>query len=208
MQDDVSRETFLITLQEGLEFLSLTLPPEVLTKSATLYSLLLQWNRTHNLTRITDPASAARRHFVESFALLCIHGALPRDGCCADIGSGAGFPGLPLAMACPSLSWTLVEKVKKKAAFLTFAAATLDLTNVSVCATDARDLNNSFDLITFRALSSDSSFITELVPLLSPNGHFALFLGPEQPLPCGFFGAEFTINLHDRSFRIALLRPR
>jgi 16S rRNA (guanine527-N7)-methyltransferase len=207
VQNNVSRETFLAALQESLFSLSIILPPAVLSKSADLYALLLLWNRTHNLTRITDPVEAARRHFAESFVLLSVPEALPEGGRCADIGSGAGFPGLPLAMARPDLSWTLVEKVGKKASFLIFAAATLGLTNVTVRAVDARRLPDRFDRVTFRALSSDPSFIAELIPLLSPDGQFALFLGPEQAVPARFFGTESSISLHDRSFRIALLRP-
>lgn len=207
MLDNVSRETFITALQAGVSTLPLFLSPEVLSKSLSLYDLLLQWNRTHNLTRITAPAEVAQRHFAESFSLLSLPEALPTRGRCADIGSGAGFPGLPLAIARPDLSWTLVEKVGKKASFLTFAAATLGLSNVTVRAVDARQLTDRFDRITFRALSSDPSFIAELATLLSPDGQLALFLGPEQSLPSGFFGTEFPVNVNDRSFRVALLKP-
>jgi 16S rRNA (guanine527-N7)-methyltransferase len=208
MQSDVSRETFLATLGDGLAELGRPFSSSVLSQSADLYALLLQWNRTHNLTRITDPAEAAIRHFAESFSLLSVPDAFVGVSRCADIGSGAGFPGLPLAMARPDLSWTLVEKVTKKAAFLTFAAATLGLSNVTVRGDDARRLTEQFDLITFRALSSDTSFIVSLVPLLSPTGRFALYLGPEQSVPGFLSGTEYPFRFGSRSFRIALVRPR
>jgi hypothetical protein len=73
---------------------------------------------------------------------------------------------------------------------------------------DARRLTERFDLITFRALSSDTSFISSLVPLLSPAGRFALYLGPEQTFPEFLVGTDYPIRLGDRSFRIALVRPR
>ncbi len=208
MHGDVSRETFISTLDKSLAELGLSLPSSAVARSADLYALLVQWNRTHNLTRITDPAEAATRHFAESFALLSVPEVFIGVSRCADIGSGAGFPGLPLSMALPSLSWTLVEKVSKKAAFITFAAATLGLSNVTVRGDDARRLTERFDLITFRALSSNPAFIASLIPLLSQDGRFALYLGPEQVLPEQFAGTEHLIHLDGRSFRIALVRPR
>lgn len=208
MHGDVSRETFISALDNGLVELGLSLPSSVVARSAALYALLIQWNCTHNLTRITDPAEAATRHFAESFALLSVPEVFSGVSECADIGSGAGFPGLPLSMALPSLSWTLVEKVSKKAAFITFAAATLGLSNVTVRGEDARRLSERFDLITFRALSSDPAFIISLIPLLSQGGRFALYLGPEQAIPEQLVGIEHLIRLGERSFRIALVRPR
>ncbi len=208
MQVDVSRETFRAALDAGLDELSLPLPEQVREKSGDLYSLLFDWNRVHNLTRVVEPAEAARRHFVESWSLLTVPGLFEGVRSCADIGSGAGFPGLPLALALPGIHWTLIEKAQKKAAYLTFAAAALKVNNVSVLCADARKTAERFDLITFRALTSDDRFILDLAALLSPAGRFVLFLGPAQQAPDGFAGEELSVALGDRTLRLVVGRPR
>lgn len=206
MAGDVSRETFRTTLDVGLTALGLSLPEEALQKSVELYALLLEWNRVHNLTRISDPAEAACRHFVESWASLVLPGIFDGVSSVADIGSGAGFPGLPLALARPDVLFTLVEKAPKKAAYLSFVSASLNLRNVSVRSVDARHLSDRFDLVTFRALTSDDRFISDLASLLVPAGRLLLFLGPTQKIPAGFDGLEQDIFLSGKRLRFALLR--
>lgn len=208
MQVDVSRETFRAALDAGLDELSLPLPEQVREKGADLYSLLSDWNRTHNLTRVIDPAEAARRHFVESWSLLTVPGLFEGVRSCADIGSGAGFPGLPLALALPGIHWTLIEKVRKKAAYLTFASAAMGAGNVSVLCADARKTAERFDVITFRALTSNDRLIHELSTLLSPAGLFVLFLGPSQQPPDGFVAEEHLFSLGARTVRLLIGRPR
>ncbi|HNT27528.1 MAG TPA: 16S rRNA (guanine(527)-N(7))-methyltransferase RsmG [bacterium] len=205
MAIDVSRETFRAALDSGLTELGLSLSEEVLQKSADLYALLLEWNRVHNLTRISDPVEAAHRHFVESWASLLLPGLFDGVSSVADIGSGAGFPGLPLALARPDTSFTLVEKAPKKAAYLSFAAASLKMENISIRCADARRLSDRFDLVTFRALTSDDRFVGEMTPLLSPGGRLLLFLGPSQKIPSGLTGHERTIILSGKKTRFALL---
>ena len=91
------------------------------------FRLLERWNRRINLTRISDPVDAARRHYGESAFL---HRELPAAASFVDVGSGAGFPGLPFAAFRPSSTVTLVESIRKKAAFL--REATRDMPNVHV----------------------------------------------------------------------------
>ena len=105
------------------------------------YSLLLT-HRTHRLTTITDPAHAAIKHFLDSLTALLLREIQPGERV-ADIGSGAGFPGLVLAVARPHASYTLVESSLKRAAFLREAAAYLGLTNVEVIADRAETLGRS-----------------------------------------------------------------
>jgi len=202
---DVSRETFRAALNSGLAELGISLPEMVLQKSADLYALLLEWNRVHNLTRISEPAEAAHRHFVESWAPLLLPGVFDGVSSVADIGSGAGFPGLPLALARPDISFSLVEKAPKKAAYLSFAAASLGLDNISVRCADARKISDRFDLVTFRALTSDDRFIDEMTSLLVPGGRLLLFLGPSQKSPCGFSGEERTVLFSGKKTRLVLL---
>jgi 16S rRNA (guanine527-N7)-methyltransferase len=205
--DDVSRETFRTALDAGLAELSIDLPPEIREKSAVLYALLLEWNRVHNLTRIVDAAEAARRHFIESWIPLLLPGLFDGVVSGADIGSGAGFPGLPLALALPRLRWTLVESSRKKAAYLTFAAATLGMKNLSVRCADARRIDDRFDLVTFRALTSDQRFTEDIARLRAPGGRLLLFLGPEQTIPPFLAMTEHRYAAGDRTLRFALSDP-
>ncbi len=86
---------------------------------AVHFALLLRWNRTHNLTRITDPDEAARRHYLDCLVPLL---AWDAPASFADVGAGAGFPGLLAALAWPAAAATLVEPAAKRASFLRLAA--------------------------------------------------------------------------------------
>ena len=96
----------------------------LLDASAVHYELLVRWNRTHNLTRITDAPDAARRHYLDCLLPLQL---LDRPASLADIGSGAGFPGLLAAATWPDAETTLVEPAQKRASFLRVAAAAMGL---------------------------------------------------------------------------------
>ena len=92
---------------------------------------LLDWNRRVNLTAITDPLEIVHKHFLDSLALIACCG-FQTGGSIIDVGSGAGFPGLPIALARPDLQVTLLEATRKKCDFLRHLVATLGVGNVSV----------------------------------------------------------------------------
>lgn len=95
-------------------------------------ALLLEANRSFNLTSITDPDAAWERHVLDSLTLLPLLAELPDDARVIDVGSGGGVPGIPLAITMPRVRFTLLEATGKKAAFLTRTAAALGLANVEV----------------------------------------------------------------------------
>lgn len=121
--------------------------------------LLMQWNRVHNLTGYKDAAS------IEHYLLDSLYPVtfLPKTIKTAmDIGTGAGFPGMILAIAQPDVSWTLVEPMQKRASFLQFVKATLNLDNVTVENCRVEALTPAvFDLITSRAVT-DTGALLEL----------------------------------------------
>ena len=124
-------DQFIASLASFSPEFGLTLSPEQVTQCGRHYELLLKWNRHCNLTRITAPAEAARWHFCESlFAarFLAVSAGI------ADLGSGAGFPGIPLAIVLPQLPIKLVEINQKKVFFLREAIRSLGLTNTEVLA--------------------------------------------------------------------------
>jgi 16S rRNA (guanine527-N7)-methyltransferase len=128
----------------------------------THYQLLLRWNRTLNLTSIKKMEKAVERHYCESL-FLGTH--LPQGRLrIADIGSGAGFPGFPVAVLRPDCSVTLIESHQRKAVFL--REASRKLPNVRVLARRAEDVNEQFDWAASRAVSyADlASFLKNLAP--------------------------------------------
>jgi 16S rRNA (guanine527-N7)-methyltransferase len=144
-------------------------------------TLLLQWNKRISLTTVTDPVEVVRFHFGES---LFAASAVPiRGGRLADVGSGAGFPGLALRLADPELSVTLIESNAKKATFLSEIVRDLKLEHVEVARTRMADLSPEgagFDFIIARALGQHDELLTWARKSLSVNGKVVLWLGEED----------------------------
>ena len=142
--------------------------------------LLLAWNGKISLTKITDPVEIVRFHFGES--LVAASALRIRDGRLADVGSGAGFPGLPLAMAIPGLHATLIEANAKKAAFLSEVVRRLYLSNVVVLRSRMEDVRGvePFNFICARAIGKHANLIRWSREKLTPNGRLVLFLGEED----------------------------
>ena len=136
------------------------------------YSVLLQrWNARTNLTAIRDEDSMLRHHFAE-----CIAAAqgLPIDsGTLLDFGSGAGFPGIPIALCKPEIHVTLAESQGKKTAFLREAIRTLGL-STQVYADRAEKLGKTFDLVTLRAVDKMETAIEAATALVRPGGWLVL----------------------------------
>ncbi|HTV57260.1 MAG TPA: 16S rRNA (guanine(527)-N(7))-methyltransferase RsmG [Verrucomicrobiae bacterium] len=140
-------------------------------------ALLLRWNRKVALTTVVEPSEIVRFHFGESLFALSL---LPiTQGRLADLGSGAGFPGLALKLASPDLHVTLVESNVKKAAFLSEAIRLLGLQHAEVFRGRVEDFPatlGSFDLVTARALGSHDEVLHWAMERLSPGGRLALWI--------------------------------
>lgn len=132
-------------------------------------ALLARWNRTYNLTAVRDPREMVARHLLDSLAM---HAYVRGIGTLADLGSGAGLPGIPLAIAVPELSVTLVESNGKKARFLRAAVRTLRLRNARVAEVraEAFDEPGMFDAITARALATLPELLAVGAHLLGEEG--------------------------------------
>ncbi len=146
-------------------------------KLATYLTLLQKWNAKTNLTSIRDEEGILSRHFLES--ILCAH-ALPESiQTLLDFGSGAGFPGIPIALMRSNLLVTLAESQNKKAAFLREAVRTLGL-NTKVHSGRAEDLKERFDCITLRAVDKMEKAIPAAIDLLAPAGWLAILTTREE----------------------------
>lgn len=158
-------------LRAVLSALSLALDPDQLAKLQAHFDLLQRWNRRISLTSIRNPGEIATRHFGESLFLAT---TLPEQGTLADVGSGAGFPGIPIAVMKPDLQVTLIESVGKKATFL--KEVTRDYQNVRVLQARAESVDSRFDWGTMRAVAPASL----LAALSARVANLALLIGEKD----------------------------
>ena len=171
-------------LQQGLAGLVLELPQTAADKLLAYLELLAKWNRTYNLTAIRDPLQAVSLHLLDSLAVL---GEL-RDlrGGLADVGSGGGLPGIPLAIAEPERRVTLNDANQKKGAFLRQAVIELDLANVDVYVGRAEQWRpqQRFGVVITRGFASLADFLAACRHLAAPGGVLAAMKGayPEAEL--------------------------
>ena len=152
------------------------------TQQFTLHAKeLLFWNRKINLTAITEPYEVAVKHILDSLACAAF---LPATGTILDIGSGGGFPAIPIKIVCPSLSLWMIEASRKKANFLKHIIRALTLEDSQAHHLRAEDMacedgyTHYFDVIVSRALSSLETFMNLALPLLKPRGVLIGLKGP------------------------------
>jgi 16S rRNA (guanine527-N7)-methyltransferase len=189
-------------------------PATLLPHLSTYLDLLLKWNARTNLTAIRDPEEIVRRHFGESlFAARHLDPANLDPGTITllDFGSGAGFPGLPIALLRPDIQVTLAESQNKKAAFLREAVRTLNLPNVEVWAARVETLpaNRQFHIVALRAVDNMEAALAAAKVRIVPGGQLALLTtvpqvpsgGCSLPLPNSQSGI-----LHFQTFRDPRLR--
>lgn len=138
-------------LTERLAEVGLAVEPDAAEALAAFLGEILRWNRVHNLTAITDPETMIRRHVIESLALR----PLLQGRRIADVGSGAGVPGIPLAIVEPDSHFTLIESRGKRAAFLRHVQGLLGLDNVVVehCRVETMAGASPFDTLLARAVA-------------------------------------------------------
>jgi len=166
-----------IALRDELDagLAALGLAPALAGPLLAYLALLDRWNRTYNLTAIRDPREMVAKHLLDSLAMHPFAG----DGALADLGTGAGLPGIPLAIAHPGLQVTLVESNGKKARFLREAVRTLKLPNARVAEAriEALDMPGMFDAITARALATLPLILELGGHLLKPEGRLLAMKG-------------------------------
>ena len=181
------------------------LSPSQLKHISMYIDILCRWNARINLTAIRDPEEIIARHFGESLftarhlfpggrsagGRAALQGRVAEQGKTgalapaglrvADIGSGAGFPGLPIKLWAPQLSLTLIEANHKKATFLREVARALTLTDVNIQNTRAESLGPAvFDVVTLRAVERFEAILPTAAALVNPAGRLALLIGSSQ----------------------------
>jgi 16S rRNA (guanine527-N7)-methyltransferase len=178
-ESPVSRERIAELLVPFIE-------PESLTHTqvsaiTTYVDLLLKWNAKLNLTAIRDPQEIITRHFGESlFAATQLFPLADAHESVIDVGSGAGFPGLPLKLWSQNIELTLVESNQRKATFLREVIRALDLTSTTVLAKRAESVSLRADLVTLRAVECFGLILPVAFNLVKPRGRIALLIGEAQ----------------------------
>jgi 16S rRNA (guanine527-N7)-methyltransferase len=142
--------------------------------------VLLKWNARMNLTAVRDPEQIVQRHFGES--LFAARNLVAKDSAItvADLGSGAGFPGIPMKIYAPGLRSTLIESHGKKATFLREVCRSVKLINVNVFSGRAEAWGQTAELVTLRAVENFERVLPVAGSLVAPQGRLALLIGAAQ----------------------------
>jgi|YNPNPStandDraft_1061719.scaffolds.fasta_scaffold00897_20 16S rRNA (guanine527-N7)-methyltransferase len=176
--------------QQEAKGLGIDLAPRQLGQFAHYLRLLREWNRVFRLVARDDEETVVWVHFMDSLSACPL---LRAGESLLDVGSGAGFPGVPLKIACPSVRLTLVESRGRKVSFLKQLVRELDLRDVAVHAgrIEQLDLKGRFDTIISRALAPPQRWLSWVFPLLEEEGRIVLMLGPRYEM------AELEGQLHE-----------
>lgn len=144
--------------------------------------LLLEWNEKINLTAITDPKEIILKHFIDS---ITISKYIPKDAYIADIGTGAGFPGIPLKIVREDINIVLVDSLNKRIKFLDEVIQNLELKNIKTLHARAEEFGQNkkyremFDIVTSRAVANLTTLSEYLIPLVKKNGKCLSMKGPD-----------------------------
>jgi 16S rRNA (guanine527-N7)-methyltransferase len=162
-------------LAEGVEALGLALPSEAQPRLIEYLALLQKWNRTYNLTAVREASKMVNQHLLDCLAVV----PHVRAATVLDVGSGAGLPGIPLAVAAPKMQVTLLESNHKKAAFLQQAKLELKLDNIAVTCerVETWQPGRKFEMVISRAFSDLAEFIKLAGRHVAPGGEVAAMKG-------------------------------
>jgi 16S rRNA (guanine527-N7)-methyltransferase len=180
-------------IQKGSGSLGIDMDRHQIDQFALYAGELIKWNRKMNLTAITEAQALAVKHFLDSIAPAAL---IPPDACLLDIGSGAGFPGIPLKIVRPDLKVTLIDAVRKKVNFQKHVIRTLGLEHVGAHQTRAEQFSaeKPFDVIITRALSTLREFAALALPLLAEDGVMLAWKGKTAEAQ-----AEVSVLLSDET---------
>ena len=169
----MSKEEFFCKMKENEKYLDFHFSVEQLEQFFEYMNLLIEWNEKMNLTAIVEPNEIILKHFIDSITILK---EIDNNSKIIDVGTGAGFPGVPLRIMNPTLKVTLADSLNKRLIFLQEVINKLELKNIEVIHARAEDLGQnkkyreSFDIATSRAVANLSTLSEYLIPLVKKEG--------------------------------------
>lgn len=170
-------------LQLGLAKLNLDLSKTTLEKIIAYIALLHKWNKVHNLTAISDPKAILIRHIFDSLAIIPY---IAKEGYVLDFGTGAGFPGIPLALALPEHNFVLLDSSNKKTTFLNHVVLSLNIKNVKIVTKRIEEFHfeHLFATIVTRATAKSDVVIAKTSHLCTKDGKILIMKGkpPQEEL--------------------------
>jgi len=167
-------------LRRHAEMLGLSLSDKTVSAFETYFEMLIKKNEVMNLTSITDPDEAELLHFTDSISLLSLM-QLPEGASVIDIGTGAGFPGIPLKLVRPDLQVTLLDSLNKRVLFLQEVISRLRLTGISAIHGRAEDAarekehRDRYDFAVSRAVARTGTLVEYALPFVAPGGCFIAY---------------------------------
>lgn len=206
-------------VRQGAEELGVDLDGAQVRRLSVHAAELARWNQKINLTAITDPKEAAIKHFLDSLAPLPL---IPENTCLADLGTGGGFPGIPLKIAKPSLTVTLIESTQKKISFLKQVIRLLEVRDIDVISARIEEIANRadfchrFDTVICRAFSSLEKFVKMAHERVAPEGRLIAMkknsheeIRQVENLPLSHDGREIPLSqmftVETRSYRLPVI---
>ncbi|MGD9187055.1 MAG: 16S rRNA (guanine(527)-N(7))-methyltransferase RsmG [Desulfobacteraceae bacterium] len=177
---EVGSDQWIDLLMTGAGQLGIDMDHHQASQFGRYAQILQQWNRKINLTSITDPMEVAVKHFLDSLApSACI----PQQGTILDIGTGGGFPGIPLKIMRPDQPMVLIDGIRKKINFVKQVLRELHLDHIEAFQLRAEELirdqtiTDQYDIIVCRALADVDELFKLAAPLLKPNGRLVVYQG-------------------------------
>ena len=162
-------------LCEGAKTMDVALTDEQVRQLLDYHALINKWNKVYNLSAIRDPLESIKKHFLDSFSIL----EFIKPGLLLDVGSGAGLPGIIIAIMMPKTSVFVIDSVGKKCRFMQTVKTELSLTNLTVINSSVELFNyhQSFPQVTSRAFSDVSTTIEKVKHLIADDGRYLMMKG-------------------------------
>ena len=174
---EISREEFIGQLQNSFKNIDIVLTDKMSKQFYDFYNLLIEKNKIVNLTSIIEPYDVIEKHFIDSVALVKFYD-FSNVSSCIDVGTGAGFPGIPLKIVFPELNVMLLDSLNKRVDFLNSVIINLGLDGISTIHSRAEDgarnknLREKYDVCVSRAVANLSTLSEYCIPFVKVNGSF------------------------------------
>ena len=178
--ENVSRETLHKILSITLEKYGVFVSEDFAGKAFGFWEELVFWNKTHNLTTVTDFYESALVHFADSLFPASEKNIFFDGAKVLDLGTGGGFPGIPLALYFPKVKFDLLDKSRKKISFISLTAAKLGIENVTGINENFFSISDKYDVVVSRAVRIDEEIFDHCRKIINPNGHLVVFYSSQQ----------------------------